>query len=333
MASGPTAEIGLVGDVYVEREDPAGAIRAAAPYLAERFDLRFANLETTFSTRGKLKRSFPWASLRANPHNVAVLTAGKFDVVSIANNHTMDYGPDALMDTVALLDQHGIRYVGAGANWNRAWKMEVLEAHGVRVGFLAVEATQWTWIEHDAMPDRPGMAAVFVSPFFPDHVDGYRLRHLLETVERCRPQVDALVVSMHWGMSVSQQVCTYQSFVGRQLIDRGADVVVGTHPHTLQGVEVYRRRVICHSLGNFVFDSLLLPPESAVVGCTFSKRGLERAFLRPTTQADGQVHVLSPSEGRGRPIVETLQRLSADLDTYLKVDGDELVIIDRRGDE
>lgn len=320
------ARVAFVGDLYVEREEPASAIAAAAPYLKANYDLRFANLEAPLSTRGKLKRSFPWANLRAHPRNVAVLPAGGFDIVSLANNHTMDYGPEALMDTVALLDEHRIRYVGAGENWDRAWRTEVLEAGGVRVGFLAVEATQWTWIEHDAMPARPGMAAVFVSPFFPDHVDGYRLRHLLETVEQARAAVDALAVSIHWGVSVSHQVCTYQQAVGRQLIDRGADVVIGHHPHILQGAEVYRGRPIFYSLGNFLFDSLALPPEGAVVGCTFSRRGLERAWLRPTTQAGGRVLVLEAPESQ--PLLDLIRRLSADLNTYPRVDGDDLVFVE-----
>jgi poly-gamma-glutamate capsule biosynthesis protein CapA/YwtB (metallophosphatase superfamily) len=322
------ARVAFVGDLFVEREDPAGAVEPAARYLKECFDLRFANLEASLSTRGKLKRSFPWASLRGHPRNAAVLTAGGFDVVSLANNHTMDYGPDALMDTVALLDERGIRYVGAGENWARAWEPAYLTVRGVRIGIIAVEATSWTWIEHDAAPNRPGMAAVFVSPFFPDHVDGYRLRHLLETVERARAQVDGLVVSIHWGVSVSHQVCTYQQTVGRRLVDGGADVVIGHHPHTLQAVEVYRGHPIFYSLGNFLFDSLMLPPEGALVGCEFTRGGLERVFLRPTLQAGGRARVLSAGDGAARPAVELLSSLSADAGTRLAVDGDDVNVIE-----
>jgi poly-gamma-glutamate capsule biosynthesis protein CapA/YwtB (metallophosphatase superfamily) len=320
------ARIAFVGDVFVERDDASQALRRAAPYLRDHFDLRMANLEAPLSTRGTLKRSFPWASLRAHPRNVAALTTGFFDVVSLANNHAMDYGPEGLTDTMALLDRNGIRYVGAGVNWAEAWTPITLTAGDVRIRIVAVEATSWSWIEHDAGPERPGMAIVFVSPFFPDHVDGYRLRYLLDTVERARGGADGLVVSIHWGVSVSHQICTYQQYVGHLLVECGADVVVGHHPHTLQAVEVYRDRPIFYSLGNFVFDSLTLPPEGAVVGCVFTRRGLERVTLRPTRQVDGEVRVLSAGDVAARPIVELLSSLSTDVGTRLAVDGDDVVV-------
>ncbi|RMF87258.1 MAG: CapA family protein, partial [Nitrospinota bacterium] len=285
-----TAHIAFVGDVYVERSDgyaAAAAMQHVAPFLQKHFDLRCANLEAPLSERGRLKRSFPWASLRAKPHNVEVLVGGGFDIVTLANNHTMDYGPEALLDTIRLLEERGIGYVGGGVNWERAWTMQTREIKGIRVGFLGIEATAWTWIEHDATPDTPGIAALFISPYFPGHVDGYRLEYALGMVEHFRPHVDLLTVNIHWGHSVSHQVCTYQREVGRKLIDYGADVVIGHHPHTIQGVEVYRHRPIIYSLGNFLFDSLRLPPEGMLLGCSFSQRRMERIWLRPTCQRNG----------------------------------------------
>jgi len=321
--------VGFVGDVFVERADGAAAAAAmqrVAPALRSQFDLRCANLEAPLSERGRLKRSFPWANLRGHPHNIDVITGGGFDVVTIANNHMMDYGPDALLDTVALLEERSVGYVGGGAHWDRAWAMEVREIRGIRIGFLGIEATSWTWIEHDATPTTPGVAALFVSPYFPDHVDGYRLEHALSVVDRCRAQVDLLTVNIHWGHSVSHQVCSYQQRVGRLLIDHGADVVIGHHPHTLQGVEVYRGRPIFYSLGNFLFDAIRLPPEAALVGCECSREGLHRIWLRPSCQRDGYANVYSAQASETAETVALLERLSRDLGTRLVVRGDDLEV-------
>jgi len=327
--SSRVVRLAFVGDVYVERDNEAAAaasMERAERELRDQFDLRCANLEAPLSDRGRLKRSFPWANLRARPHNVGVVTGGGFDVVTIANNHMMDYGPDALMDTVGLLVDRGVGYVGGGENWDRAWGMEVRVIEGLRVGFLGIEATAWTWTEHDAGPAVPGVAALFVSPYFPDDVDGYRLEHALRVVERCHATVDVLAVNIHWGHSVSHQVCTYQRIVGHKLIDHGADVIIGHHPHTLQGVEVYRGRPIFHSLGNFLFDSFRLPPEAALVGCECTHAGIQRVWLRPTSQRDGYVHVYTAGDAEAASTIPLLLRLSEDLGTRLFVQDGRLEV-------
>lgn len=322
-----TVRVALVGDIFVERPSPEEAMVAAAPVLRG-YDVRFGNLEAPFSERGTLKRFRPWANLRGKPHNVQVLPAGGFQIVSLANNHTMDYGPDALMDTIAALDACGVQYVGAGRDEARAWAMEAVKAKGLSVGFLAVEMTEWTWIEADAGPARPGMARITVSAFYPPpHVDHYQLQHLLDLVQQSSREVDALVVSIHWGISVGHQIATYQQVVGRKIVDAGARIVVGHHPHTLQGVELYKGGVIAHSLGNFIFDSLALPPDAAVLVCDVQERKLIRVALRPTRLDERRaVHILSATHPWAAPVTNLLARLCSDLGTRTHVEGEDLVL-------
>jgi poly-gamma-glutamate synthesis protein (capsule biosynthesis protein) len=327
-----TVRIALVGDIFVERPEPEEAIAPAAPILRG-YDIRFGNLEAPLSDRGTLKRFHPWANLRGRPHNVRVLPAGGFQIVSLANNHAMDYGPDALVDTIEGLEAAGIQYVGAGRDEARAWAMQAVKAKGLSVGFLAVEMTEWTWIEADPGPGRPGLARITVSAFYPPpHVDRYQLRHLLDLVRQSSRAVDLLVVSVHWGISVGHQIATYQQAVGRKLVEAGARIVVGHHPHTLQGVELYRGGVIAHSLGNFLFDSLALPPDAALLACDLRERRVVRVALRPTRLDDRRaVHILPATHPWAAPVTNVLSRLCADLGTRCHVEAEDLVLSARRG--
>lgn len=324
---GETVRLALVGDIFVDRPDPAAAVAPAAAAL-RRYDVRFGNLEAPFSERGRLKRFRPWANLRGKPEGLRVLPAAGFQIVSLANNHTMDYGVEALLDTIAGLEAHGIQYVGAGRDEERAWALQTVKAKGLAIGFLAVEATEWTWIEADAGPGRPGMARIGVSAFYPPpHVDRYRLERLLALTRASSREADVLVVSVHWGVSVSHQIATYQQAVGRRLVDAGARIVVGHHPHVLQGVELYRGGVIAHSLGNFLFDSLTLPSDAAVLVCDVRKGALVRAAVRPTRLDERKaVHLLPAADPWARPVTTLLTRLCGDLGTGTRVEGEDLVL-------
>ncbi|MBZ5542561.1 MAG: CapA family protein [Acidobacteriia bacterium] len=207
-----------------------GATLAAA-------DLTFGNLECPVSDVGRNRHHL--YSFRADPRALEGLKFAGFDVMSVANNHAYDWGPDALLDTVRRLREAGIHPVGGGANDLEAHYPALLDLGGLRVAFLAyvnIEPKEAT-----AAPDRPGVA--WVEP-----------ERVLADIRFARPLADLVIVGLHWGVEYSARPGRDQTELAHQMIDAGADLIVGGHPHVVQPMEEYQGRWIAYSLGNFVFD-------------------------------------------------------------------------------
>lgn len=238
-------------------------------------DLAFANLEVPLSRRGH-PADKPIA-FRSDPGLAAQLARIGLDVVSFANNHALDYGIDALQDTLAAVEEAGVAVVGAGADLTAALRPRVLRAGGERVAFLAFAST--LPVGSAATPGRPGIAPVRVqasvlpdapvfeeqpgtSPYVSTAALEADVAQACEAVAAARSEAGVAVVSVHWGVPPGWAapfqgiLADYQRPLGHALVDAGADLILGHHPHTLHGIEVYRGRFICYSLGNFVFHSL-----------------------------------------------------------------------------
>jgi poly-gamma-glutamate synthesis protein (capsule biosynthesis protein) len=176
----------------------------------------------------------------SSPTVVRGLAAAGFDVVSLANNHSLDYGPEGLADTMQALDAAGIAYAGAGPDLAQARRPALLEAAGRRVAFLAYSMTLPETFY--ALDEKAGTA--------------YGLEeHVREDVTRAREQADIVLVSFHWGQEGTTRLRKYQVELGHAAIESGAAAVIGHHPHVLQAAERYRDGVILYSLGNFAFGS------------------------------------------------------------------------------
>lgn len=235
----------FVGDVMLSRG--VGARMRAAndwtyPFLKvadtlRAADLAFGNLESPVSDVGRNRHHL--YSFRADPKAIEGLTFAGFDVMSVANNHMYDWGAPALLDTLHRLRAAGIRPVGAGANDGQAHYPVLVNLNGVRLAFLAyvnVEPHQAT-----AGPDRPGVA--WLEP-----------ERTLEDIRFARALADLVVVSLHWGVEYTRRPLKSQVALAHEMIDAGADLVVGGHPHVVQPLEEYHGRWIAYSLGNFIFD-------------------------------------------------------------------------------
>ncbi len=209
-------------------------------------DIAFSNLETSVSDRGsRIAGKGIW--FRSRPEHLKLLADAGIDIVSVANNHIMDYGLDALHDTLDHLDEAGIRHVGAGSDLTEARRGAVIEANGIKVGFLAYSDFHdifWSFAERftfAATGSRAGMAPAVTSL-------------MAEDVRRLKKAADFVVVSVHWGQEYMRFPDSYQVERAHALVDAGADVVFGHHPHVLQPVECYKGALIFYSLGNFIFD-------------------------------------------------------------------------------
>ena len=238
-------------------------------------DIFMANEEFPFSTRGTPAEDKQF-TFRAAPSLIFVFKELGIDIVTLANNHAMDYGTDALLDTCDTLDKAGIARVGAGKNLDEAKAPVILEAQGKKIGFLGASRVipVGSW---NATSTKPGMLTT------------YDPKILVDEIKKLRDQCDYLVVYVHWGIERNETPEDYQRALGKQYIDAGADVVIGSHPHVLQGVEYYKGKPIVYSLGNFIFGSSI--PKTALLKVQWDGEDSQLTFV-PGTSSAGYTRVL-----------------------------------------
>jgi poly-gamma-glutamate synthesis protein (capsule biosynthesis protein) len=225
-------------------------------------DITFGNLENPISLRGEDQGSK--YSFRARPEAIEGLAFAGFDVLSLANNHIWDWGRDALEDTILLLRQSGIASVGAGLNVQDANEPVILVANDLRIGYLA-----YTNLYPASL--RAGEAYVGVSRFAPVYIG--------EQIRKTDAESDIVVVSLHWGEEYAPHPEAWQRELAYNLVDAGADLIIGHHPHVVQDTEWYNGAFIAYSLGNFVFDQY------------FSEATTNGLMLRVTVTRDGVAEV------------------------------------------
>ncbi len=248
-APGPVTQLTVVGDVMLARgvSEPE---RALAPMMARlaSADLTIGTLESTLSEDGRPQQGGD--SFAADPRVVPLLAEAGFDAVSVANNHVGDFEVPAMLKTLRLLRSGGVVPFGAGRDLGAASRAAVLEQDGMRFGFIGFNAIGET---PRATRDQPGALSVRMPPRTGPLVQA-DLRHVVRLVRRLSARVDAVVVLPHWGTQYTHVAEPIQHRVARRLAAAGADLVVGGHPHWVQGLARIGDTVVAHSLGNFVFD-------------------------------------------------------------------------------
>lgn len=245
--AGPLSLV-VVGDMMLA-DGPMDAMRKGQdPYagFAELFagaDIRIGNLECVVATTGSPEDDKPNV-FRVHPRALKYIKR-HFDAVGLANNHSGDFGPQAFAQMLGLLKQHHIGFYGGGMNLTEAHTPWIIERKGVRVAILGYDEFQPRSFEADT--DRPGVAW---------SEDAQVLRDI--RAARTIHKADVVIPVMHWGWE-EPVANERQRQLARLMIDAGADVVIGGHPHQLQDTERYQGKPIFYSLGNFVFDGFPLP--------------------------------------------------------------------------
>src|SRR5690554_4574548 len=232
-------------------------------------DLAFANLECPLSSRGRQINMF-----RGKPAVAEVLADAGFDVISLANNHIFDYGLVAFLDSIECLQEKGIIPVGVGENIYQARAPKILSVNGVRVAFLAYTrigpGMTYTRVPQHwaATVDLPGVAEA-------------RSDFIRMDVARAKAEADLVFVSFHWGNEYVHYPTDQQKAWGKIALAAGADLVLGHHPHVLQGIEfgedgeVGKKGIIVYSLGNFVFDQITFNRrQSMILKAAFTQDGI-----------------------------------------------------------
>jgi len=229
-------------------------------------DIRFAQVERVYSDRGELQPQ-GGAHGRLPPHMASVITDCGFNVVSVAGNHAMDWGPEPLLDTIELLGGKGIHVIGAGRNLAEARRPEIIDCKGLRVAMLA-----YCSVLHEgyaAGPDTPGVAPmratarfepVDYQPGVPPRVittpNEQDLANLVADVRAANEQADTVVLSLHWGVHfVPRVIADYQRTVAQAAFDAGADLILGHHAHVPKAIEVVGGKTCFYSLSNFIMTS------------------------------------------------------------------------------
>ena len=201
-------------------------------------DISMVNLENPLTSGGSpVEKKF---NFRARPEYADILTYGGVDIVTIANNHIYDYGDQGVYDTLNKLAEKSIHFIGAGRNINEARHPVIFYIKGFRIAYFAYYGTHKHSDSNPATEDSAGTAA-------------RQLPIIKEDIAKYRDQVDYIVVNFHWGNEKAEYPEKNQVLFAHSVIDFGADIIVGHHPHVLQGIEVYKEKIIAYSLGNFIF--------------------------------------------------------------------------------
>lgn len=267
-------------------------------------DITLANLESPLA-RGGIEFIEKKFRFRGDPAVASALKSSGINLVTLANNHIMDFGADALAETVQHLEKSKIAWIGAGKNLSEARTMALYSIKGKKIAFLGYSLTQPT--EFYAGKNRPGTAPGFETVF-------------AEDIKSARSQADYVIVSFHWGTEGKQETQEYQRRVARKAIDAGSDVIIGHHPHVLRGVERYKNGIIFYSLGNFVFASKGKTADATVIVRLHLDDRKREAELLPVDilyrRVGFQPQLLS--DGKGAYVIERLNKLSKPFNTTIE---------------
>ncbi|MEL7563838.1 MAG: CapA family protein [Dehalobacterium sp.] len=247
-------------------------------------------------------------------------------IVSLANNHALDYDSPALLQTIELLQAVGIKTVGGGKDIGEARSPVIIEREGIKVAFLSYsEMADMVWsFKHPrklkATEEIPGIAPLIVE-------------QIIEDIENVKAQADYVFLSLHWGVEYQDMPEDYQRDIAHQLIDAGADVILGHHPHCLQGVEIYQGGLIAYSLGNFVFDQNWSDKtrEGLLLSLKMNPTEILQAELLPIFINDGQPVVAE--DDQGKKILERAYHISEKLGTKFILNEEKGVIISKVQDQ
>lgn len=267
-------------------------------------DYTIANLETPVTKRGlpAANKEFVYKS---PPEAIPAMKEAGVDLVNLANNHSMDQGVDGLLDTFDVLDQNKIAYMGAGADANRAYAPVIVERNGIKMAFFGfsrvIPAISWY-----AGKNQPGVAAA------------YDPARAVEAIRAAKKQVDLVIVIPHWGKEREDLPVDHQTILARAFIDAGADLIVGGHPHVLQGFESYQDKWIAYSTGNFIFTRAAEPRtwESMVLQATCTKQGVCELNMIPHHAELGQAVPMNSEQA------EKLRKRIESISTGVRIDAD-----------
>jgi hypothetical protein len=223
--------LAAVGDISLQTSSNRPPFDLVKGVLAEK-DVLFGNLETVLASHGKPKEKA--VVLSTSPDKALHLKKAGFDVLNVANNHILDMGPEGFHETLKVLSEHDLSLIGArNKTLDQSWA--VVERKGIRLGFLG----------YGEVGDLPDDGIWINKIHVPD---------IIKDIECLKHKCDVVIVSLHWGIEKVFYPSPKQLALAHRLIDAGAAIILGHHPHVIQGIEKYKAGLIAYSLGNFQFE-------------------------------------------------------------------------------
>lgn len=309
--------MGLMGDVMIGRlvdeytdHRPPEYIWGDLLSVIKSHDLNLINLETTLTFSEKVVPKV--FNFKAQPRKVESLKAANVTVANLANNHILDYSEDGLLETIATLDKAGIFHMGAGNNSVAAHKPVILEKNGLKVGFIGCTDNEPEW---EATEKQSGTF----------YVDVGDIDALKSEIEILRPQVDVLILSIHWGPNMRERPTQRFIKFAHDLIDLGVDILHGHSAHIFQGIEVYNKGLILYDTGDFVDDYAVDPflrnDYTFLYQVEFTKDGVKSLKLIPAAISNCQVNRAEPDDWMF--ICQKMQERCKDFRTTLHLEEED----------
>lgn len=304
--------LAFVGDINLDEnwattkfldQQPNGIYDCISPELITKMqqaDILMVNNEFTYSTRGTPLKGKTW-TFRANPSRIEVLKELGTDIALMANNHCYDYGEDGLHDTLQVLKDANIPYVGAGTTLESAIRPYYFVYDDLIIAYVAASNAEINRKTPQATNSTGGVLLCYDPSLF------------LETIQNASKNADIVIANVHWGTEYSNYTVEKQHQLAYDMIDAGADAIVGSHPHVLQGIEYYKEKPILYSLGNFWFN------EKTMYTCLYeleidtTSKKISGVKFTPATQKGCQT-ILATDYKTQRKIWDFEEKISFDIE-------------------
>lgn len=301
----PRAEVVIAGDLcfaedgfVLDHFDEVGELdECISPEILDvtnGADVFFLNHEYAISDRGE-PLAGKYYTFRADPERISLLKQMGTDLVSLANNHVYDYGAEAMLDTADLLDEADILYMGGGRNIDEAKRPVFFDVNGIKVGFVGASNAEKMRYTPQAEDDFPGVLLAYDTAEFN------------EVIKQASQECDYLIAYIHWGDEDTNDYNDLQQKLGREFLESGADIVVGGHPHVLQGMEYVDGKPIVYSLGDFWFNDET--KYTGLLKLSIGRDGLKEMSFVPCMQEGYETHYLSDPDDQAK-LFDFLERLS-----------------------
>lgn len=251
-------------------------------------DMMCINNEFTYSSNGAPMDGKAF-TFRAKPSRVEILNQLGVDIVTLANNHVYDYGKQAFLDTMDTLKNENIKYFGAGKNLKEAMSPVYVEIQGKKIAYVGASRAEKYKLTPQAKDDSPGILRCYDTDLF------------VEMIKEARKNADFVIAYVHWGTEGSFELEDVQVETGKLYIDSGADVIIGAHPHNLQGMEFYKGKPIVYSLGNFWFNKYTT--DTVLLNLNFSgddNEGSLNLEIVPAVQEDHYTGIVTDEDEKER---------------------------------
>lgn len=313
-------QIGLMGDVMIGRlvnkhmhNLPSSYIWGDLLSLLHNNDLNIINLEAALTHSPHIVPKV--FNFKADPKRVKALVGANIHVANLANNHVLDFSEEGLLETLATLDQAGIKYTGAGKNIIEASMPAIMDIKGIKIGVLGCTDNEPNWL---ATQNKPGIKFLEVG----------NIQAIKTDIQKLRQQVDLLILSIHWGPNMVEKPTKKFVQFAHDLIDCGVDLIHGHSAHIFQGVEIYKGKLILYDTGDFIddyyVDPVLRNDRSFLFLVQCSKERIIDLRLIPVFIGNYQVNKANQYEAQ--QAIKRMQKLSQDMHTTFELQNEELVL-------